>query len=127
MNFSNCKIFRRSFTNKGLGFTANNEIEDILMKKDFKSKALFPNTNRRPTLMKSASLKDSLHVVVENNFEEVEKYEEHHKLKQQPTQISVSLHNPAEPADMRSNSIEIVKLIPLGHSTLVYIYPKGGH
>ena len=93
----------------GIGFTANNEVEDRLMKNDFKSKALFSNTNRRPSSMKSASLKDSLHVVIENNMEEVERYEGNPEPepKQQPTKISVSLHNPVEPADMRSSSIEI--------------------
>ena len=70
--------------------------------------------------MKIASLKDSLHVVVENNAEAVERYEKSNQPRQQPTKISVSLHNPVEPADMRSSSIEI----PLGHSTIVYIFPK---
>ena len=104
----------------GIGFTANNEIEENLMKNDYKSKAFFTNTNQRPSLMKSASLKDSLHVVVESNMEEVERYEENYEPKKQPTKISVSLHNPVEPADIRTNSFEI----PLGHSTIVYITPK---
>ena len=104
----------------GIGFTANNEVEDNLMKNDFKSKAFFTNTKRRPSLMKSASLKDSLHVVVENNMEEVEKYEENFESKKQPTKISVSLHNPVEPADIKTNSFDI----PLGYSTIVYIRPK---
>ena len=104
----------------GVGFTSNNEVEDILMKNDIKSKAFFSNTNRRPSMMKSASLKDSLHVVVENNVEEVERYEENYELKKEPTKISLSLHNPIEPADIRTNSFEI----PLGYSTIVYITPK---
>ena len=104
----------------GIGFTANNEVEDNLMKNDFKSKALFSNTNRRPPSMKSASLKDSLHVVVENNMEEVERYEGNFESKKQPTEISVSLHNPVEPADIRTSSIDI----PLGYKTIVYITPK---
>ena len=104
----------------GLGFTANNEVEDNLIKNDSKSKAFFTNTNRRPSLMKSASLEGSLHVVVENNMEEVERYEEDYQSKMQPTKISVSLHNPVEPADLRTNNFEI----PLGYSTIVYITPK---
>ena len=104
----------------GIGFTANNEVENNLMKNDFTSKEFFTNTNRRPSLMKSASLKDSLHVVVENNMEEVERYEGSNEPKQQPTEISVSLHNPVEPADIRTSSFDI----PLGYSTIVYITPK---
>ena len=104
----------------GIGFTANNELEDNLLKNSFKSKVFFANTNRRPSLMKSASLKDSLHVVVENNMEEVDRYEENYEQTKQPTKISVSLHNPVEPADLRTNSFEI----PLGYSTIVYITPK---
>ena len=104
----------------GIGFTANNEVEDKLMKKDYKSKTFFTNTNRRPSFMKSASLKDSFHVVVDNNVEEVERYEEDYDQTMQPTKISVSLHNPVEPADLRTSSFEI----PLGYSTIVYISPK---
>ena len=90
MTFENCNIFKRSFTNKGIGFTSNNDVEDKLIKHDYKSKAFFTNTTRTPTLMKSASLKDSLHVVIENNMEEVERYEnENHQPKQEPTKISV--------------------------------------
>ena len=43
-----------------------------------------------------------------------------YEAKKQPTEISVSLHNPVEPADIRTNSFEI----PLGYSTIVYITPK---
>ena len=60
----------------GIGFTSNNAVEDNLIKNVFRSKVFFTNTLRKPSLMKSASLKDSLHVVVENNMEEVERYEE---------------------------------------------------
>ena len=120
LTFANCNLFKRSFTNLGIGFTANNEVEDKLMKKDFKSKTFFSNTNRKPSFMKSASLKDSFHVVVDNNVEEVERYEEDYQSRKQPTKIQVSLHNPVEPADIRTSSFEI----PLGHSTIVYITPK---
>ena len=98
----------------GLGFTANNEVEDNLIKNDFKSKAFFTNTNRRPSLMKSASLEGSLHVVVENNMEEVERYEEDYQSKMQPTKISVSVHNPVEPADLRTNNFEIPTVFACG-------------
>ena len=37
-----------------------------------------------------------------------------------PRKISVCLHSPTEPADMRSRSFQI----PLGQSTTVYITPK---
>ena len=105
----------------GIGFTSNNAVEDNLIKKKFRSKVFFTNTFRKPSLMKSASLKDSLHVVVENNMEEVERYENgNYQSKMQPTEISVSLHNPVEPADIRTNSFEI----PLGYKTIVYITPK---
>ena len=70
--------------------------------------------------MKSANSKDSLHVVIDNNAEEVERYKHSGQQKKQPTKIAVSLHNPVEPADMRSGSFDI----PLGHSTIVYITPK---
>ena len=38
----------------------------------------------------------------------------------QPTKISVSLHNPSEPANLISRNFEI----PLGHTTTVYISPR---
>lgn len=37
-----------------------------------------------------------------------------------PKDVAVSLHNPKEPADIRSSSFKI----PLGHSTTIYITPK---
>ena len=128
MKISNCNIFKRSFTNLGLGFTFNNEIDDFMMKQDFRGKAFFPNTNRRPSLMKYASSKYALRVVIENNFEEVKRYDKTKEpprnpngyTKLEPTKVAVSLHHPTEPADMRSSSFKV----PLGHSTTVYITPK---
>ena len=128
MTFGNCHLFKRSFTNKGIGYTFNNERNNILMKEDFRGNIFFPNFDRIPSLMKSASLEHSLKVVIESNAEEVERYEKtidasvpNHKghLKFKPKSILVSLHNPVEPADIRSSSFEI----PLGHSTTVYIKP----
>ena len=75
MSFRNCNLFKRSFTNKGIGFTFNNEKEQALTKKDFYSSIFFPNKDRKPSLMKSASSKHSLTVVIENNAEEVKRYE----------------------------------------------------
>ena len=42
------------------------------------------------------------------------------ELKLKPIEVSVSLHNPNEPANLRSTSFEI----PLGHTTTVYVTPK---
>ena len=121
MTFSNCNLFKRSFTNRGLGFTFNNDIQENLFKKIFGSKAFFTNTKRKPSMMSSASTEDALRVVLENNHEEVHRYEEDREnSKLQPTKVKVSLHNPVEPADIRTNSFEI----PLGHSTIVYVTPK---
>ena len=41
-------------------------------------------------------------------------------LKLKPTHVEVTLHNPEEPANLRSSSFRI----PLGHTTTVYITPK---
>ena len=75
------------------------------------------NENRNVELMKTASSNHALSVVIDNNVEEVETYEKtiteqnpFGMLKYQPTQISVSLHSPMEPANIRSKSFEI----PLG-------------
>ena len=127
MKFLNCDLFRRSFTNKGLGFTFNNENVDKLIKEGFQSKVFFFNSKRRPSQMKSASSKYSLQVIVENNAEEVKRFQDTINdaqptgtFKYEPTAISVSLHNPMEPADLRSGSFKI----PLGQSTIVYITPR---
>ena len=126
MTFENCNLFKRSFTTKGIGFTFNNEIEEKLIKKEFYSTALFPNTKRNPSLMKSTSSEHSLMAIIENNAEEVQRYENTVDSSGQgdesikPKRFSVSLHNPREPADIRSKSFTI----PLGQSTTVYITPK---
>ena len=93
----------------------------------YRNSIFYPNTEKEPFLMKSASSKYSLKVVIENNAEEIERYEKSKTQKKpegdvkfEPTVISVSLHNPEEPADIRSNSFKI----PLGHLSIVYISPK---
>ena len=121
MTFSNCDLFKRSFTNKGLGFTFNNELEEKLIKKDYRSKVLFHNNHRIPALMKSASSEHSLRVVIENNAEEVLRYErDKTNFKLKPRTITITLHNPKEVADVRSGSFKV----PLGYTTIVYITPK---
>ena len=70
--------------------------------------------------MKSASSEHALKVVLENNREEVDIYRNKMEPDLEPTEITVALHNPKEPADIRSKSFNI----PLGHSTTVYITAK---
>ena len=93
------------------------------------NKAFFTNEKSSPTNMKSASPKDALRLMIEYNREKVEKYEltrnkdpanPEGELDLKPTSVKVSLHNPKEPANLRSN----VFSIPLGHSTTVYVTPK---
>ena len=121
MTHDNCNLFKRSYTDKGMGFTFNNEPENIMIKREFRSSVLFPNTNKKPSFMTSAATEHALTVVIENNEEEVSRYvKDKDNIKSKPTEITVSLHNPKEPADMRSRSFSI----PLGHSTKVYITPK---
>ena len=121
MAFRTCNLFKRSFTDKGIGFTFNNEIENKLIKTDFHSTAFNPNTDRSPSLIKSAASKHALRVVIENNAEEVERYmKDDTNNRLEPTEISISLHNPKEPADLRERSFNI----PLGYKTKVYITPK---
>ena len=98
-----------------------------LFKSNVKNPAFFFNNVKKPVLMRSSSLKHSLRVIIENNAEEVERYEKtktesspEGDLTVEPTTISVSLHNPKEPADIRSHSIKI----PYGHTTTVYIWPQ---
>ena len=127
MTMSDCNLFKRSFTNKGIGFTFNNERKEKVFKEHYKSPVFFFNSKRKPSLMKSASSKHALKAVVENNVEEVERFDRTKSPSQpegdltiEPTEISISLHNPKEPADLRSDGLKI----PLGHSTTVYIWPK---
>ena len=130
MKFENCNSFKRSFTNQGIGFTFNNEKENSLMKNNFHNGIFFPNTDRNPSLMKSASRSKALHVVIENSQEEVQTYEntidyknnpkEKGDLNLKPRDLTVSLHNPKEPADMRSRSFQI----PLGQTTTFLITPN---
>ena len=127
MTFRNCDLFKRSYTNQGLGFSFNNEMEDKLLKKEFRNSVFNGNIKRAISLMKSATIKYSLKTLIDNNAEEVDKFEntittsnELGELNFKPKTILVSLHNPKEPADMRATSFNI----PLGQSTIVYITPK---
>ena len=122
--FKNCNLFKRSYTNKGIGFTFNNNKEDRLINKEYRSEIFFHNVNRDPSFMTSANSEHSLHVVIENNAEEVERYLSDTKdVKKEPIEVSVSLHDPKEPADLRTSSLRI----PLGHFTTVYVTPRARH
>ena len=60
----------RSFTTQGMGFTFNNEVEEKLIKKGYRSTEFSHNVKRHPSLMKSTKLKHSLKVIIERNVEE---------------------------------------------------------
>ena len=125
MTFGNCDLFKRSFTTQGMGFTFNNEVEEILIKKDFRSAEFSHNVKRHPSLMKSTKLKHSLKVVIDRNMEEaLEEWMEllNNGIVPKQKQVSVSLHNPKEPADTKFIPSTSVK-IPFGHSTTFLITP----
>ena len=133
LSTEDCKLFKRSFTNTGLGFTTNNQIRKKLYKQGTnvfrnQNEVYFTNKRHNLKMMKSASPKHALRLMIEYNRDEVEIYENTRKnaqnsegeLSLKPTTVKVSLHNPNEPADLRSN----VFSIPLGYSTIVYVTPK---
>ena len=117
LSFDDCKLFKRSFTNTGLGFTTNNQLRKKLYKAgtnnfNNQNEVFFTNIRQNSKNMKSANPKYALRLLVEYNRGKVEI--------DKPTSVKVSLHNPNEPADLRSN----VFSIPLGYSTTVYVTPK---
>ena len=77
-------------------------------------------------MMKSASSDHALKVFIDYNEEAVNFFENTRTvgtsgdIKFKPKKVSVALHNPYEPASIRSNSFEI----PLGYTTTVYNTPK---
>ena len=79
-------------------------------------------TNKAPSLMKSTSSKHSLTVIVDNNAEEVQRYMAD-ATKHNPREVSISLHNPREPADTKFIPLTSVR-IPLGQSTTFLISVK---
>ena len=129
-NFEDCGLFFRSFTNMGMGYTANGEMAHLLFKsKHYGSPGNFflPNDQIKPKRMTYAGDDYALRVLIENNREEVDLFENTKsrnnpkgEIRLKPKERKVSLHNPLEPANMRSNSFSI----PLGYSTVVYITPK---
>ena len=129
--FSNCSLFKRSFTNKGIGFTYNNaKVTDMFKKSssfDEEMRIFSFNMKEDIKMMKSASSDYALKVFIDYNEEAVQLFENTRTvgkpsgdIRFKPKKVSVALHNPDEPANIRSNSFEI----PLGYSTTVYITPK---
>ena len=61
MTFKNCDLFKRSFTNKGIGYSYNNaKANDMFMQnQDLQNlfKIFFVNEDTNPVKMKSASRK----------------------------------------------------------------------
>ena len=96
----------------GIGYTANSEVASKL----FKSKHFggpeyftFPNNQIDPIKMISAGSNHALRVLIENNREEVDVYENtkepfnpNGQLKLKPREKQVSMHNPLEPANIRN-------------------------
>ena len=76
MKFDNCNLFKRSFTTQGLGYTFNNEKQEILIKENFRNTELPTNLKMKPYLMKSTKAKHLLKVVIENNAEEISVFED---------------------------------------------------
>ena len=131
MRLNNCDKFRRSFTNRGLGFTFNNKKADNLYQHGDNIKlqleSLFFNKDDDPRMMNSASPDEGLYVLIENNMEEINNYENTKDTsnvagdwKKKPVSVLVVLHDPSQPANMRTKSITI----PLGQSSTVYITPS---
>ena len=137
MRLNNCDKFRRSFTNRGLGFTFNNKKADNLYQHGDNIKlqleTFFFNKDDDPKMMNSASPDEGLKVLIENNMEEINNYEKTKvttqekvtvnvagMIKQKPVSVLVVLHDPSQPANMRTKSITI----PLGQSSTVYITPS---
>ena len=131
MKLINCDKFRRSFTNKGLGFTFNNKNSDNLYKHGDNTKlqlnSFFFNREHDPRMMNSGSPDEGLNVLIENNMEEIYDYDKTKNpgnptgdLKSKPKEVLVVLHDPSHPANMRTKSITI----PLGQSSTVYITPS---
>ena len=103
-----CNIFKRSFTDKGLGYTFNNEKEISLYKNPPIQHKIFDLNKAEPLLIKSASKNHALTVLIESNEEENKNYENTKTINDKvgdttikPKSISISLHDPKEPANMR--------------------------
>ena len=79
LQFSGCNLFKRSFTNKGLGYTFNNEIKEKLFKKaklsKFIANVMFLNEKDEVSKMMSPGSDEALNVLIENNAEERDNYE----------------------------------------------------
>jgi len=122
MTFENCNLFKRSYATDGIGFTFNNEMENKLIKEDYRNTNFFMNEKKEPRLMKSTSMENGLTVVIENNAEEIAAERSQHK-KYKSKYILVSLHNPKEPADTKYIPITNTR-IPLGQSTTILVSTK---
>ena len=121
-----CNIFKRSFTNVGIGYTFNNLKNNDLYKDIKTGEVLFKNDDHDPIKMKSAdaSSKDGLYVMIEANAEEVDRFEKtkyqlsYGNFEIKPVEVRVTLHNPSEPANalIRSKTFDI----PLGLFVIYY-------
>ena len=109
----NCKLFKRSFTRTGIGYTFNNLKNNVLFRDSKTGDLFFTNKDKNPVKMKSASSNEGLYVILEANNEEIERFEKTKKRK--PTEVKVTLHNPSEPANSLIGSKTFN--IPLGLSS----------
>ena len=104
-----CNMFKRSFSDKGFGYTFNNEKSLSLFKYlPIQNEIFNLNKATEPLLIESSSINHALTVLIENNYEENQDYESLKTIHDpvgditiKPRSISVSLHDPKEPANIR--------------------------
>ena len=109
--FEKCNIFFRSFTNKGLGYTFNNEVTNEMFKIGDHKKvidALNINYQRKPKMMTSAGAEHSLNVLLDLNAEEVKNFLIFKDYSRKPRKVSASLHSSLEPANLREVKYKLV-------------------
>ena len=97
-----CNIFKRSFSDKGFGYTFNNiQTKSMFKKLPFQNQIFSLNKENLPVLIQSPSIKHALNVLIENNMEENNNYEYSGDVTKKPRSITISLHDPKEPPNLR--------------------------
>ena len=124
MSFSTCDLFRRSFTNMGLGYTFNSEkFWNMYKKTDYDilfERIMFPNTDTEILYPESSGPDYRLRLILDGDIDAVKEYEKTKDYTKAITEFTLGVHDPYFPANLRGESIKV----RTGYETTIMITPK---
>ena len=124
MSFARCDLFRRSFTNMGLGYTFNGEkFRNMFKSTDYNAmfeRVMVPNSDTDIRYPESSGPAYRLRFILNGDIDAVAEYKKNQDYTKAITEFTLGVHDPSFPADLRGESIKV----RTGYETTIMLTPK---